>query len=47
MEVIQLRFGLVDSKFGGRGWSAGQIGERMGMTKEDVVKVASGSVCGS
>jgi RNA polymerase sigma factor (sigma-70 family) len=44
MEVIQLRFGLVDSKYGGRGWSAGQIGERMGMTKEDVVKVASAAL---
>jgi DNA-directed RNA polymerase sigma subunit (sigma70/sigma32) len=41
MEVIQLRFGLVDSNYGGRGWSAGQIGERMGMTKDDAVKVAS------
>ncbi len=44
MEVIQLRFGLVDSKYGGSGWSAGQIGERMGMTKEDVVKVASAAL---
>ncbi|KAL3780581.1 hypothetical protein HJC23_004173 [Cyclotella cryptica] len=44
LEVIQLRFGLVESRFGGRGWSAGQIGERMGMTKEEVVGVASGAL---
>jgi len=41
LEVIQLRFGLVDSKYGGRGWSAQDIGERVGMEREEVVKVAS------
>ena len=41
LEVIQLRFGLVDSKYGGRGWSAHDIGVRMGMEREEVVKVAS------
>lgn len=41
LEVIQLRFGLVDSKYGGRGWSAHDIGERVGMQREEVVKVAS------
>jgi len=41
LEVIQLRFGLVDSKYGGRGWSAHDIGERIGMQREEVVKVAS------
>lgn len=40
-EVIQLRFGLVESKFGGRGWSASQISERMGIEKEEVVNIAS------
>jgi RNA polymerase sigma factor (sigma-70 family) len=44
LEVIQLRFGLVESRVGGRGWSAGQIGERMGMEKEEVVRVASGAL---
>ena len=39
-EVIRLRFGLVDSKFGGRGWSAAEIGKRMGMEKEEVARVA-------
>ncbi|KAL3802295.1 hypothetical protein ACHAWO_002143 [Cyclotella atomus] len=43
-EVIQLRFGLVESKFGGRGWSAGQISERMGIGKDEVVKIASGAL---
>lgn len=43
-EVIQLRFGLVESKYGGRGWSAGQIGERLGVEKEEVVKIASGAL---
>ncbi|KAL7521511.1 hypothetical protein ACHAWX_007641 [Stephanocyclus meneghinianus] len=42
--VIQLRFGLVESRFGGRGWSAGQIGERMGIEKDEVVRVASGAL---
>lgn len=41
MEVIQLRFGLVDSKHGGRGWSAQAIGERLGLDREEVVKMAS------
>lgn len=41
LEVIQLRFGLVDSKHGGRGWSATDIGERMGMSREEVREVAS------
>jgi len=41
LEVIQLRFGLVDSKYGGKGWSAQDIGERVGMEREQVVKVAS------
>ena len=41
LEVIQLRFGLVDSKYGGRGWSAQDIGERMGMEREEVVTAAS------
>lgn len=41
LEVIQLRFGLVDSKYGGRGWSAHDIGQRVGMDREEVVKVAS------
>lgn len=41
MEVIQLRFGLVDSKHGGRGWSAQAIGERLGLDREEVVKIAS------
>ena len=41
LEVIQLRFGLVDSKYGGRGWSAQDIGERVGMEYEEVVRVAS------
>lgn len=40
-EVIQLRFGLVESKYGGRGWSASQISERMGIEKDEVVKIAS------
>jgi RNA polymerase sigma factor (sigma-70 family) len=43
-EVIQLRFGLVESKYGGRGWSAGQIGERLGVEKKEVVKIASGAL---
>mmetsp|Transcript_7246 Transcript_7246/g.10571 ORF Transcript_7246/g.10571 Transcript_7246/m.10571 type:complete len:433 (+) Transcript_7246:152-1450(+) len=41
LEIIQLRFGLVDSKYGGRGWSAQDIGERVGMHRGEVVKVAS------
>mmetsp|Transcript_16439 Transcript_16439/g.24420 ORF Transcript_16439/g.24420 Transcript_16439/m.24420 type:complete len:400 (-) Transcript_16439:183-1382(-) len=41
LEVIQLRFGLVDSKYGGRGWSAQDIGERVGMEREEVIKVAT------
>ena len=41
LEIIQLRFGLVDSKYGGRGWSAQDIGERMGMEREEIVKTAS------
>lgn len=44
LEVIQLRFGLLDSKYGGKGWSAGQIGERMNMDKEEVVKIASSAL---
>ena len=43
-EVIQLRFGLVESKYGGRGWSSSQISERMGIEKEEVVKIASGAL---
>jgi len=41
LEVIQLRFGLVDSKYGGRGWSAHDIGKRVGLDHDEVVKVAS------
>ena len=41
LEVIQLRFGLIDSKYGGKGWSSHDIGERVGMEHEEVVKVAS------
>ncbi|KAL7446382.1 hypothetical protein ACHAXM_010168 [Skeletonema potamos] len=41
LEVIQLRFGFVDSKYGGRGWSAHDIGKRVGLEREEVVKVAS------
>ncbi|KAL7538447.1 hypothetical protein ACHAXR_008556 [Thalassiosira sp. AJA248-18] len=44
LTVIQLRFGLVDSKYGGRGWSANEIGERMGMDHENVVRVASAAL---
>jgi len=44
LEVIQLRFGLLDSKYGGKGWSAGQIGERINMDKEEVVKIASSAL---
>eukprot|EP00956_Cyclotella_meneghiniana_P019299 scaffold32961_cov70-Cyclotella_meneghiniana.AAC.10 len=40
-EVIQLRFGLVDSQHGGKGWNASQISKRMGLTKAEVVEIAS------
>lgn len=40
LTIIQLRFGLVDSKYGGKGWTANDIGKRMGMDHDDVVKVA-------
>eukprot|EP00571_Detonula_confervacea_P010354 CAMPEP_0172301476 /NCGR_PEP_ID=MMETSP1058-20130122/3360_1 /TAXON_ID=83371 /ORGANISM="Detonula confervacea, Strain CCMP 353" /LENGTH=480 /DNA_ID=CAMNT_0013011611 /DNA_START=187 /DNA_END=1629 /DNA_ORIENTATION=+ len=41
LTVIQLRFGLVDSKYGGKGWTAKDIGQRLDMDHEDVVRVAS------
>eukprot|EP00581_Thalassiosira_minuscula_P018091 CAMPEP_0183711764 /NCGR_PEP_ID=MMETSP0737-20130205/7172_1 /TAXON_ID=385413 /ORGANISM="Thalassiosira miniscula, Strain CCMP1093" /LENGTH=435 /DNA_ID=CAMNT_0025940331 /DNA_START=195 /DNA_END=1505 /DNA_ORIENTATION=+ len=44
LTIIQLRFGLVDSKYGGKGWTAKDIGKRMGMTREEVVRVASGAL---
>jgi len=44
LTVIQLRFGLVDSKYGGKGWTANEIGHRMGLPHEDVVRVASGAL---
>ena len=43
-EVIQLRFGLVDSQYGGKGWNASQISERLGLTKAEVVEIASGAL---
>jgi len=39
--IIQLRFGLVDSKYGGKGWSAKDIGLRLNMDHDEVVKIAS------
>ena len=44
LTVIQLRFGLLDSKYHGRGWTANEIGERMGMAHEDVIRVASAAL---
>ena len=44
LTVIQLRFGLVDSKYGGKGWTAKDIGKRMNMDHNDVVKVASAAL---
>lgn len=44
LTVIQLRFGLVDSKYGGKGWTANEIGKRMGMDHKDVVRVASAAL---
>ena len=44
LTVIQLRFGLVESKYGGKGWTAKDIGERMGMDHDNVVKVASAAL---
>lgn len=44
LTVIQLRFGLVESKYGGKGWTAKDIGERMGMDHDTVVKVASAAL---
>mmetsp|Transcript_6409 Transcript_6409/g.12907 ORF Transcript_6409/g.12907 Transcript_6409/m.12907 type:complete len:427 (+) Transcript_6409:4045-5325(+) len=40
-EVIRWRFGLVDSKHGGRGWKFGEICERTGMEREEVVRIAT------
>ena len=42
--IIQLRFGLEDSKYGGKGWTTKDISERMGMDHKDVVKVASAAL---
>jgi len=42
--IIQLRFGLVDSKYGGKGWSAKDIGVRLNMDHDEVVNVASGAL---
>ena len=39
--IIQLRFVLVDSKYGGKGWSAKDIGVRLNMDHDEVVKIAS------
>jgi len=39
--IIQLRFGLVDSKYGGKGWSAKDIGRRLNMDHDEVLKIAS------
>ena len=44
LTVIQLRFGMVDSKYGGKGWTANEIGHRLGLEHEDVVRVASGAL---
>jgi len=44
LTVIQLRFGLVDSKHGGKGWTAKSIGKRLDMDQEDVVRVASAAL---
>jgi len=38
--IIQLRFGLVDSKYGGKGWSAKDIGTRLNMDHDEVVTIA-------
>ena len=39
--IIQLRFGLVDSKYGGKGWSSKDIGVRLNMDHDEVVTIAS------
>lgn len=44
LTVIQLRFGLLDSKHGGKGWTTNEIGVRMEMDREDVVRVATGAL---
>lgn len=44
LTVIQLRFGLVDSKYGGKGWTSNEIGQRLDMDREDVVRVASAAL---
>ncbi|KAL7464870.1 hypothetical protein ACHAXS_005199 [Conticribra weissflogii] len=40
-EVIRLRFGLEESKHGGRGWKFGEIGERMGLERKEVGRIAT------
>lgn len=42
--VVRLRFGLEESKRGGRGWTANEIGGRLGMTHDDVVRVAGSAL---
>ncbi|KAL9181655.1 hypothetical protein ACHAXT_011998, partial [Thalassiosira profunda] len=44
LTVIQLRFGLVESQHGGRGWTANQIAVRMGKEHAEVVRVASAAL---
>jgi len=44
LTVIQLRFGMVDSKYGGKGWTANEIAHRLGLEHEDVVRVATGAL---
>lgn len=42
--VVRLRFGLLDSKKGRRGWKIDEVGRRLGISPEEVSKVASGAL---
>lgn len=41
LTVIQLRFGLAESRHGGKGWTTSQISTRLGLPHEEVVRLAS------
>lgn len=44
LTVIQLRFGLVDPRHGGKGWTFDQISMRLGLPYEEVVLLARGAL---